>query len=179
MLRRIRRFFIVGLILLAADPGRSAPPPAPSRALSVSPSDLRPAGRAAAELPWFGTQQEFYYLNLDFENRYDRANYAPLFLPHGARIKSLVVYYMDRGCAQAQDIRVILVRQNMASGIVQKLAEVTSHGLLNDPARKTLEDASIENAVVNNDAFSYSLLVQFNYIKHDRVRFHGAAIYFE
>jgi hypothetical protein len=149
------------------------------QSLSVSPSALGPASRAAADLDWFGTQTEFYFLNLDFANRYDEESYAPLFLPDRARIKSLVVYYIDRGCAQAQELWVTLVRQNMASGLVQKMAEVTSRGLKIDPTRKTLEDATIDNGLVDNRRYSYSLLVKFNYIKHDRVRFHGARIVYE
>jgi hypothetical protein len=175
---RVRSLLLIGLLLWTAAPGRPDAPSEP-QALSVSPADLRSAGRAGESLPWFGTAREFYYENVDFDNRYDRDNYAPLFLPHGARIRSLAVRYMDRGCAQAQDIRVALLRQNMASGLVQTLAEVGSQGLLIDPARKTLLDDAIQNGVVNNNLFSYSLQVRFNYIKRDRVRFHGATILYE
>jgi hypothetical protein len=165
------------LILTGAfRPGRTQPT---DKVLSVSPVALKPASRAAADLDWYATQKEFYFLNLDFENRYDEECNASLYLPDRARIKSLVVYYMDRGCAQAQDIGVTLVRQNMESGQVQKMAEVTSRGLAIDPARKTLEDKTIDHSLVDNRRYSYSLLVKFNYIKHDRVRFHGADIIFE
>jgi hypothetical protein len=172
--------FATGLtaLILAAGPGPLASASA-VQVISVSPADLRPDSRSDAGLDWFATPSGFYYDNLDFNNRYDRDSFAPLFLPPGARIKSLVVYYMDRGCAQAQDIRVSLVRQKMSSGLVQTMAEVTSHGLLNDPNRETLEDATIDHAVVDNARYSYSLLVRFNYIKHDRVRFHGAKIFCE
>jgi hypothetical protein len=170
---------LVGTLLLsAAVPGGSGAA-AELQVLSVSPAALRPASRADADLEWFGTQKEFYFHNIDFDNRYDRECYASLYLPHRARIKSLVVTYMDRGCAQAQDIWVTLVRHKLSSGLVQKMAEVSSRGLEIDSARKTLEDATIDHGLVDNRLYSYSLLVRFNTIKRDRVRFHGAKILFE
>lgn len=179
---RARLFLLAGLsaALLAATAGTGRTDAAPgSRTVSVSPADLRPASQADGRLDWVGSPREFYYTNVDFENRYDRDNYAPLFLPHGARVKSLVVHYMDRGCSVIQDIRAALLRQNPATGEVRKLAEVSSQGLPIDPSRATLETAAIGHPVVNNSAFTYALFVRFNNVKRDRVRFHGATIEYE
>ncbi|MBN2206215.1 MAG: hypothetical protein JW742_02320 [Candidatus Aminicenantes bacterium] len=175
---RIKSLFAIGLLLSAGGLSLSAAA-AELKTLSVSPAEFRPASRVDGDLAWVATNGEFYYTNVDFNNRYDRENYAPLFLPHGARIKSLTVHYTDLGCSIIQDIRVALLRQNMASGAVRKLAEVSSQGLPIDPSRNVLETDAIADAVVNNNLFSYTLLVRFNNIKRDRVRFHGATIHYE
>lgn len=175
---KIIRFFLAGVMALTVVPTRAASLPE-GQALSVSPADIRPASRFDADLMWVATAREFYFANVDFKNRYYRDGYAPLFLPHGARIKALVVSYMDRGCGVRQDIQVVLLRQNTADGTVQKLGEITSFGLAVNPNRATLTDEKIENDVVDNNAFSYSLLVQFGNIKRERVRFHGAVIIYE
>jgi len=169
------KLFLAALVVF---PLWAAPAPG-GNTLTVSPADVRPAGRVDADMEWYGTAQEFFFVNVDFKNRYDRSGIAPLFLPDGVRIKALSVTFLDRGCGVNQALQVVLLRQRLADGSIEKVAEVDTSPLLIDPARRVLVDETIANGVVDNDAFSYSLLLQFGNIKRDRVRFHGATIFFE
>ena len=172
------KIFLAALSALGFFPAWAAPAPA-GDFLTVSPADVHPAGRVDADTEWYATAREFFFVNTDFKNDAYRDGVAPLFLPDGVRIRALAVAFLDRGCGVNQALRVILLRQRLADGAIEKMAEVDTSPLLIDPARRVLVDETIANGAVDNDAYSYSLLLQFGNIKRDRVRFHGATITFE
>lgn len=85
---------------------------------------------------------------------------------------------MDNACGINQELVVTLMRHNMATGAVQTLAKVTTEGVPCVIDRRTVEDSTISNAVIDNTKYSYALHVLF-LDGVDRLRFLGAKILFQ
>jgi|GEM_PF-3495955 len=167
---------LLGLVSLLVPAHGAAP--AALKTLSVPPAALKPADYRNDILPWVSNADAFYFAN-NVSAPVTSYAYVPLNLPQGSRIKELAVYYTDYACGVNQKLVVTLQRHEMATGKLQPMAMTTTDGVPCMVERRVVEDATISNAVVDNARYSYSLLVRFNYIKHDRVRFHGAEIFYE
>jgi hypothetical protein len=174
---RRKSYFALSFLLLLFGFDQAAA--SKTKVISISPCDLRPVDQPSASVTWIGYSNEFNFSNLDFTKRVDADAIAAVSLPDGVNLKKLVVCYTDKGCAQAQYITVSLLHHNLATGAIELLAEVSSKGLEVDPNRKVLETSSIRHSIVNNNKYSYSLWARFTYIKRDRVKFHGAKIYYQ
>ena len=167
--------FLAALIGFAAVP--SAPAQTTLKVLSVPPTALKPADFRNDALPWISTVDSFYFAN-NLSAPVDSYAYVPLNLPHKARIKGLTVYYIDNACGIDQELVVTLTRHDLATGLVQPLAKVTTEGVACVLDRRTVEDNTIGNAVIDNTKYSYALAVLFS-DGIDRLRFLGASIRYQ
>ncbi|MBN2206214.1 MAG: hypothetical protein JW742_02315 [Candidatus Aminicenantes bacterium] len=174
-MRSVSTLAVLSLALLGGAPSGSAQTTV--KVLSIPPSALQPAGFRNNALPWVMTADAFYFAN-NLSAPVDGYAYAPLSLPHQARIKSLTVYYIDNACGKEQELVVALTRHDMATGKIQAMAKATTAGVDCRPERRTVEDLTIGNAVVDNDRYSYALTVLFA-DGIDRLRFLGAKIRYQ
>lgn len=102
---------------------------------------------------------------------------APVYLPHGAIVKELVVYYTDNDDREDHQIRVGLIGHEMETGNDHWMAAVISH-VPSSPDRRVLEDNTVDYAQVDNHKYAYFLEVTFDQPTAD-VKFHGAKIILE
>lgn len=102
---------------------------------------------------------------------------APVYLPHGAIVKELVVYYTDDDDREDHRIRVGLIGHEMETGNDRWMAAVLSN-VPASPDRRVLEDNTIDYAQVDNHKYSYFLEVTFREPTAD-VKFHGAKVILE
>jgi len=165
-------FALVGFGTVA--PGRAQ---TTLKVLSVPPTALKPADFRNDALPWVSTADSFYFAN-NLSAPVDSYAYVGLNLPHKARIKGLTVHYMDNACGIDQELVVTLTRHDLATGQVQPMAKVTTEGVVCIIDRRTVEDNTIANAVIDNNKYSYALNVLFS-DGIDRLRFLGATILFQ
>jgi hypothetical protein len=128
-----------------------------------------------ASLPWYGHANEFYF-HTGLNNPVDAHAVAPIHLPQGAKVTKLIVYYIDNACGISQYLVVTLTRHNLATGAVQKMAEVTTDKVPSETYKRTLEDATISNSVIDNESYSYAFYAKF-FDAIDRLKFVGAKIY--
>jgi hypothetical protein len=102
---------------------------------------------------------------------------APVYLPHGAIVKELVVYYTDNDDREDHQIRVGLIGHEMETGNDHWMAAVISNGPAS-PDRRVLEDNTVDYAQVDNHKYAYFLEVTFHQPTAN-VKFHGAKIILE
>lgn len=145
--------------------------------LSIPPSALKPADFRNSNLPWISNADAFYFAN-NLSAPVDSYAYVPLSLPHQARIKGLTVFYIDNACGADQELVVTLTRHEMATGKTQAMAKVTTEGVACVLDRRTVEDLTVGNAVVDNTRYSYALTVLFS-DGIDRLRFLGAVLRYQ
>jgi hypothetical protein len=177
--------FLLLFVTLSFTEVRNSSPEFPLRSgaepvlkvISISPCELKPADAYFASLPWYGRANEFYF-HTGLNNPMDAYAYAPVHLPQGAKVTKLIIYYVDNACGVSQYLVVTLTRHNLATGAVQKMGEVTSDKVPCEAYRRTLEDATISNSMIDNEKYSYAFYTKF-FDAIDRLKFTGAKIYYE
>jgi hypothetical protein len=148
-----------------------------AKILSISPSTLKPQDYLYAGLNWYASVAECYF-DTGFPNSIFVI--APVYLPQGAVVTKLTVFYTDNGDGADEAIAVSLTRHEMISGLIDALASVTTDGAgyPSQPYRRILKDKTINYPLVQNHLYSYTLNVRF-YQGSDKVKFHGAKIVYE
>ncbi len=170
-MKKLLIFSVIFVMAVLVDP---LPSQCETKVLVVPPSAMRPQDHYINDLNWYAYDDEFY-----FDTGYPdpvRGN-AAIYLPNGASVKKLIVFYTDNGNDPDEEIGVYLYRQEMGTGASQQMASVSSSMMISDPGRRYLKDNSINYDVIDYN-FSYTLMVRF-YIGHDNVRFHGAIIVYD
>ena len=170
----MKKLLIISVIFVMALLADPLPSQCVTKVLVVPPSAMRPQDHYINDLNWYAYDDEFYFDTAYFDPV--RGN-APIYLPHGAYVTKLVVFYTDNGNDPDEEIGVYLYRQEMATGTSEQMAAVSSSLKASNPGRRMLKDSSINYDVINYN-YSYTLMVRF-YIGHDNVRFHGAIIVYE
>lgn len=100
---------------------------------------------------------------------------APINLPDGVTVKKLVAYITDNTPEDEARILIILGRQNLQTGIREQMVSIGTGGASASPARRELTASAINFARVNNDRYSYHLIVIFGR-QNPNLKFHGAKI---
>ena len=103
---------------------------------------------------------------------------VPVYLPHGVTVTKMVVYFTDNSGGDDDSMDVSLYRHQMATGTLSNMAGVSSYPFANSPDRRTMRDRSIKYPLINNQWFSYHLIVRF-WQGREEVKFHGAKIFYE
>lgn len=147
---------------------------AQNKYLVVSPGAMRPTDHWFADLYWYAYSNEFYY-NTGYPNSVYGS--AAVYLPHGATVKRLYAVITDNGSGPDEAVAVFLSRQDLATGVENSLAYVSSGPLLPDPNRRILQDNSISYATIDFK-YTYLLTVRF-WAGTPNVKFHGAIIVYE
>ena len=154
---------------MAADPGT---------VVSISPS---------ACIPYDQSYWDYFNFYADPDRAYFDYNLgafmvgftAPVYLPHGATVTKMVVYFTDNADAGEDDtMDVTLYRHRMATGACNSLAVTDSTPYANSPNRRTMRDRSIDYPIIDNQFFSYYLVVRF-WQGREELQFHGAKIFYE
>jgi hypothetical protein len=142
--------------------------------LSVSPNQCQLTDKNTSTLTWYSETDEFY-----FSTGYPDSIWvnAPLSLPHNAAIKSFTIYCTDNGSGDDEEIYFYLQRHKMSDGTTQTMASNSTAGLASSAARKVLTDGSIDYATVDNNVYSYSIVIRFR-LGHANLKFNGAKIKF-
>ncbi|MBN2198778.1 MAG: hypothetical protein JW747_02910 [Candidatus Aminicenantes bacterium] len=140
--------------------------------ISVSSAAFKPNDHYMASLNWYAYANQAY-----FDSGYPNSGYmeAPVFLPNLATVTGFVAVVTDNGTGPDDEIHVSLRRQNIQTGMSEILASVYTSSSFALASRQTLTDTSISNAVVDNDTYTYSVLVRF-YIPRSYLRLHGVKI---
>lgn len=103
--------------------------------------------------------------------------YAPVFLPHGAIIKKVVVVARDNSSAQWMDVW--LIRHNVLGNNVQYIAGSTTNGLPPSSQNLVLMDETITEPYVANHTCTYALFVSFSGGAGTDLTFKGVKIVLE
>jgi hypothetical protein len=158
-------FLFLGLNLgLAADFG--------SGVVSVSPAGFKPTDYLYHSLPWYVDGDEAYY-----SSGYPNSAFmvAPVYLPHLATITGFSAAVTDNGTGYDDEIWVSLNRTNMATGVSEGIASVRTTNTFASPLRQTLIEDTFANTTIDNENYTYSIMVRF-YSPNSKIRFHGAKI---
>lgn len=149
---------------------------ATTKYLSISPGTLRPINwDQMAVIMWSGTDDEF---NFDTSGIGVFEAVAPVYLPHGAIIKKLTVYYTVNGTHSNDYFDAVLNRRKLASGGNGALASMTTQSVLPSNVRKNVAVLITKNNKVDNQNYSYSIRLFFH-SGNIYVRFNGAVIEYE
>lgn len=142
--------------------------------ISVSPAAFRPYDHYLDSLNWYVYSNEAYY-----DSGYMMSGYmeAPVFLPHLATVTGFTAVVTDNGANVDDEILVFLRRQNLTTGVRETLALVYTTSSFASSIRQILNASSIAYAAVDNENYSYSILVRF-YTPHNYLRFHGAKVHY-
>jgi hypothetical protein len=169
----MKKLLIFSVIFVMAVLANPLPSQSATKVLVVPPSAMRPTTGGFTDLSWYAYQDGFYFSGYS----YTATANAPIYLPVGATVKKLIVFYTDNGSDADEYIFVTLYRQNLATGISGQMVWMSSSGMISDPGRRTLKDNRIDYAVIDYH-FSYTLTVSF-ILGHSSIRFHGAIIVYE
>jgi len=147
--------------------------------ISIPANALRQISSLEYEWTFFQGPIGFYYQQQGAEP-FMQYCFAPLYLPHKAIVKKLVVAYTDNGSGADDTIEVSLLRSDPLAGISETLAQVTTDipSYPSSPNRRILSDNTINYSEINNHRYVYSLYVYF-WLGSERVQFHGAKIILE
>ncbi|MBN2206155.1 MAG: hypothetical protein JW742_02015 [Candidatus Aminicenantes bacterium] len=171
-------WLLAALLLVgpAVSVGVSAADPAGDRAattiLSISPVECQLTSKDQSTLTWFREQGAFYWTTGFPDSLWVN---IPLQIPHKAVVKGLTVYCTINGNGPDDEIEFYLSRQKMISGASQKMATITTTILTPSPSRRALADDTIDYATVDNNVYSYALVLRFR-SGSDKLKFHGAKI---
>ena len=147
-----------------------------SKVVSISATALKPGSSSYYDTWKFYTYPQEAYI-VATAGVFTPIITAPVYLPHGAIVKELVVYYTDDDDREDHQIRVGLIGHEMETGNDHWMAAVISH-VPASPDRRVLEDNTIDYAQVDNHKYAYFLEVTFDQPTAD-VKFHGAKIILE
>ena len=86
-----------------------------------------------------------------------RSFYAPLFLPHGAQVTSVIVFFEDDS---TQYIRVVLKRGNMYTGSTDTMCSWQSSS--DTSGWQTHKISPISKGIINTTGYAYYLCVVFS-----------------
>jgi len=172
-------FMVLGvsfLLLLTMGVGRNISAQATTKYLSVSPGAFRPINwDQMAVIMWAGTDDEF---NFDTGGSGVFQAVAPVYLPHGAIVKKLTVYYTDNGAHSNDYFDAAFSRRKLATGAYGALASMTTKAAPASTARKNVEVLITKNKKVDNLNYSYFIKLFF-YSGNVDVKFNGAVIEYE
>jgi len=102
---------------------------------------------------------------------------TPVNLPNGVTMKKLVAYITDNTVRDEARMMVILSRHNLRTGVREQMASRARGGDFASPEIVELTASPIDFAKIDNDNYSYNLVVIFGL--HDpNLKFHGAKIYY-
>ena len=108
-----------------------------------------------------GTSDVIHYYHGTYFGIYDDATYryfyAPVFLPHGAQVTSVIVFFEDDS---TYNITVQLSRRNMYTGSIQNLCSWTSSS--NTSGWQTHKISPISLWSINTTGYAYYLYVYFS-----------------
>ncbi len=158
-------FVFIGLNLgLGADFG--------SGVVSVSPAAMQPNDYQMGSLNWYTYPHEAFY-----NSGYPNSAYmeAPISLPHMATITGFSAVVTDNGSGPDDEIWVILRRQNIATGVLESIGMVQTTAGFSSSIRQTLTDSSLYYTTIDNENYTYSVLVRF-YLPRSYIKFHGAKV---
>jgi hypothetical protein len=161
---------VLSIAGLAAWAGAVEPPA--TRTISLSPAACQVTSKDQSTLTWFCEQDEFYWTTAYPDSLWLN---VPLQLPDKAVVKGFTVYCTVNGGGSDEEIEFFLSRHKLLNGSTQKLATITTTTLTPSSTRKALADETIEYAAVDNDVFSYAIVIRFR-SGSPNLKFHGAKI---
>lgn len=155
--------------LLSANAARDG---AVTTTISISPAACQITSKDVSGLTWYCEQDEFYWTTAYPDSLWVN---VPLQLPDKAVVKSLTVYCTVNSGSPDDEIDIYLSRHKMLNGTSQKLATITTTILTPSSSRRALADDTIEYATVDNNGYSYALVLRFR-SGSANLKFHGAKI---
>ncbi len=147
---------------------------AATKHIAISPTTLMPINSEVAQLE-FVKWDSYFYFTAAATTFNDAFMYAPINLPHNATITSLTVWYTRNTDDGDNIMSVTLHRHDLYTG---KVIVVAGTSYLSTPAsgaRRNKTTKAIEFPTVNNNRYSYSLIVGFSR-PMNKLKFHGARI---
>jgi hypothetical protein len=169
-MKKLLIFSVIFVMAVLVDP---IPSQSATKVLVVSPAAMRPLNSTYDIGPWYATRTAFYF----GATAVPVSGNAPIYLPNGASVKQLIVFYTDNSIVSNEDIAVYLYRHEMWTGISQQMGALGSVGRASSPHRRTIKDNSINNNVIDYH-YSYSLTVEF-LRGSENVQFNGAIIVYD
>jgi hypothetical protein len=124
-----------------------------------------------------GTSDTIHFYHGAYLGQYSDATYryyfAPVALPQGVRITSVVVFYEDEHVTT--NFRVQMWRKNMYTALGQSMCQWTSSS--STPGVKNHKISPISYGIVNNGGYTYYLIVNFTASSNqDDIQIHGIRI---
>jgi len=169
-MKKLLIFCVIFVMAVLVEP---IPSQSATKVLVVSPAAMRPLNFTYDIGPWYAEQHSFYF----GATAVPVSGNAPIYLPFGASVKQLIVFYTDNSSVSGEEIAVYLIRHEMETGTSQLMGAVGSYDRAPSPKRRTLKDNSINYKVIDY-LYSYSLTVEF-FRGSEHVRFHGAIIVYD
>ena len=102
---------------------------------------------------------------------------APVNLPDGVTVKKLMTYLTDNTDRDEARMMIILGRHNLQTGVREQMVSLSTRGCNASPTQIERTASTINYARINNDKYSYHLIVIFGMQDPD-LKFHGAKIYY-
>jgi hypothetical protein len=121
------------------------------------------------------TESEFSFTGTSLAE--DIIMIAPVNLAHGGSVRKLTAYLTDNTDQDEARMLVILGRQNLQTGDKEQMASVSTNQCSASPDRREFSASTINFAKINNDQYSYHLLVIFGR-ENPNLKFHAAKIYY-
>lgn len=169
-MKKIAMGILMGVVFLGMNIGLAADFGAGM--VSVSPAGFKPTDYQYHSLNWYASATEAYY-----NSGYPNSAYmtAPVSLPHLATITGFSAVVTDNGNGMDDEIHVSFLRHNMTTGATEAIAFVSTTWSFISSARLTLTEDTLANTTIDNEKYTYSILVRF-YSPNSKIRFHGAKI---
>ncbi len=184
MRRTIALFGVILIFLLLGSAFNQQPEPqvdtedvdlAGGGVISISPCALKPEDTSYYSQSITFDEREFIY-GTGPEDAFDA--YAPVYLPNGATVKKLVVYYYDNDSYFEASLVIVLGRVRHTTGGGDWMAVAGSEPPAASPTRRISKDETIDYALVQNHLYSYYIAL-YQDAPSSNVKFHGAKIVYE
>jgi len=169
-MKKIAMGILMGVMFLGMNIGLAAD--FGSGVVSVSPAAVKPTDYQYHSLNWYASSTEAYYNSGYPESAYME---APVYLPNMATITGFSAVVTDNGSGADDEIWLTFRRHNMTTGVTETIAFVSTTASFKSSARQTLSDSSLSFTSVDNDTYTYSVLIRF-YIPRSYIKFHGVKI---
>jgi hypothetical protein len=169
-MKKVTKGLVTGVLFLGLNFGLAAD--FGSGVVSVSPAAFKPTDYQYQSLNWYAGTTEAYY-----SSGYPNSAFmtAPVSLPHLATITGFSAVVTDNGNGYDDEIWVSLLRHNMSTGTTDTIAFVSTTWNFISPSRQTLTEDTLTNTTVDNENYTYSIIVRF-YSPNSKIKFHGAKI---
>jgi len=146
--------------------------------ISLSPAAFRPIDSTSDnDRTWYAHETELY-VPMSIDGPYFMAGVN---LPNGVNIKKMTVYFTDMGTGVDDEVRVMLNRHSLSTGVVQQMAYACNHSspaLPYSTSRQTKVDSTISYKTISNSSYTYTVYVHFIMDCTDKVKFNGVKIEF-
>ncbi len=102
---------------------------------------------------------------------------TPVNLPDGVTLKKLTTYLTDNTDRDEARMLIILGRHNLQTAVREQMVSIGTRGCTASPDQREFSASTINFARINNDKYSYHLIVIFG-MQDPNLKFHGAKIYY-